>query len=164
MLTPMPATGAGARRGSERPRSAKACGPSAGAIGSSGEAKEQEKSGREKENETEEQYRKRSEPRASSTDAEARVMKMADGGFRPAYNVQLASTPGSQIIVGVEVNNSGSDGGQLSSMLEQVHQRYQQRPLSGSRRWLCQRCGHRRCPQRWHHRLCFGAPPERLQA
>jgi hypothetical protein len=85
-----------------------------------------------KENETEEQYRKRSQPRASSTDAEARVMKMADGGFRPAYNVQLASTPHSQIIVGVEVNNCGSDGGQLSPMLEQVQQRYQQRPAE----WL----------------------------
>jgi transposase len=85
-----------------------------------------------KENETEEQYQKRSEPRASSTDAEARVMKMADGGFRPAYNVQLASTPNSQIIVGVEVNNCGSDGGQLSPMLDQVQQRYQQRPAE----WL----------------------------
>lgn len=85
-----------------------------------------------KENETEEQYRKRSEPRASSTDAEARVMKMADGGFRPAYNVHLASTPNSQIIVGVEVNNCGSDGGQLSPMLEQVQQRYQKRPAE----WL----------------------------
>lgn len=30
-------------------------------------------------------------PRASTTDANARVMKMADGGFRPAYNVQLAT-------------------------------------------------------------------------
>jgi transposase len=85
-----------------------------------------------KENETEEQYKKRSEPRASSTDAEARVMKMADGGFRPAYNVQLATVPGSQIIVGVEVNNCGSDSGQLSPMLEQVQQRYQQRPAE----WL----------------------------
>lgn len=85
-----------------------------------------------KDNETEEQYRKRSEPRASSTDAEARVMKMADGGFRPAYNVQLASTPDSQIIVGVEVSNCGSDGGQLSPMLEQVQRRYQQRPAE----WL----------------------------
>lgn len=85
-----------------------------------------------KDNETEEQYQKRSEPRASSTDAEARVMKMADGGFRPAYNVQLASTPESQIIVGVEVNNRGSDGGQLSPMLEQVQRRYQQCPAE----WL----------------------------
>jgi transposase len=29
--------------------------------------------------------------RVSTTDAEARVMKMADGGFRPAFNVQLAT-------------------------------------------------------------------------
>jgi transposase len=81
-----------------------------------------------KENETEEQHKKRSEPRVSSTDAEARVMKMADGGFRPAYNVQFATTPESQIIVGVEVNNCGSDLGQLSPMLEQVEQRYEQCP------------------------------------
>jgi transposase len=94
--------------------------------------KNKKKARAKKQNETEEEYRKRSEPRASSTDAEARVMKMADGGFRPAYNVQLASTPGSQIIVGVDVNNCGSDGGQLSPMLEQVQQRYQQRPAE----WL----------------------------
>jgi len=81
-----------------------------------------------KENETEEQHKKRSEPRASSTDAEARVMKMADGGFRPAYNVQFATTPESQIIVGVEVNNCGSDLGQLSPMLDQVQHRYEQCP------------------------------------
>lgn len=85
-----------------------------------------------KENETEEQHKKRSEPRVSSTDAEARVMKMADGGFRPAYNVQFATTPESQIIVGVEVNNCGSDLGQLSPMLEQVEQRYEQCPAE----WL----------------------------
>jgi transposase len=85
-----------------------------------------------KENETEEQYKKRTQPRASSTDAQARVMKMADGGFRPAYNVQLSTTTESQIIVGVEVNNSGSDAGQLSPMLEQVEQRYEQCPAQ----WL----------------------------
>src|SRR3954471_5438056 len=32
------------------------------------------------------------EARASTTDPEARVMKMGDGGFRPALNSQLAST------------------------------------------------------------------------
>ena len=94
--------------------------------------KQKKKAVAKKQNETEEQYQKRSKPRASSTDAQARVMKMADGGFRPAYNVQLASTPDSQIIVGVEVNNCGSDGGQLSPMLEQVQKRYQQRPAE----WL----------------------------
>jgi transposase len=85
-----------------------------------------------KENETEEQHKKRSEPRASSTDAQARVMKMADGGFRPAYNVQFSTTTDSQIIVGVEVNNCGSDLGQLSPMLDQVQHRYEQCPAE----WL----------------------------
>ena len=85
-----------------------------------------------KENESEEQYAKRSEPRASSTDGEARVMKMADGGFRPAYNVQFTTTTDSQVIVGVDVNNIGSDLGQLSPMLDQVEQRYGQRPAE----WL----------------------------
>ena len=39
-------------------------------------------------------------PRASTTDADARKMKMADGGFRPAYNVQFATDTASQVIVG----------------------------------------------------------------
>jgi transposase len=81
-----------------------------------------------KENETEQQYAKRSEPRTSSTDSEARVMKMADGGYRPAYNVQFSTTTGSQIIVGVEVINIGSDQGQLSPMLGQVEQRFGEPP------------------------------------
>jgi transposase len=57
------------------------------------------------------------EPRASTTDAEARVMKMADGGFRPAYNVQVASCAGEQIVVAVAVGNSGSDRGLMRPML-----------------------------------------------
>jgi transposase len=81
-----------------------------------------------KDHESEEQYKKRSEPRASSTDSEARVMKMADGGYRPAYNVQFSTTTDSQVIVGVDVNNIGSDQGQLSPMLGQVEQRYEERP------------------------------------
>lgn len=96
------------------------------------EKQKNKKAGAKKENETEEQYKKRTEPRASSTDAEARVMKMADGGFRPAYNVQFSTTTDSQIIVGVEVNNCGSDAGQLSPMLDQVEKRYQQCPAE----WL----------------------------
>jgi len=85
-----------------------------------------------KDNESEKDHPKRTEPRASSTDPEARVMKMADGGFRPAYNVQFATTTDSQIIVGVDVTNSGSDLGQLSPMLEQVQQHHGQRPTE----WL----------------------------
>lgn len=60
------------------------------------------------------------EPRASTTDAEARVMKMADGGFRPAYNVQVTSVAGEQIVVATEVSNNGSDRGLMRPMLERV--------------------------------------------
>jgi len=66
--------------------------------------------------------------RASTTDPEARVMKMADGGFRPAHNVQFATDTGSQVITGVEVVNRGGDQGQMAPMVEQHQQRYGQAP------------------------------------
>jgi transposase len=61
-----------------------------------------------------------SEARVSTTDPEARVMKMPDGGFRPAYNLQLATDEESQVIVGVAVDTTGNDGGQAPPVLEQV--------------------------------------------
>lgn len=61
--------------------------------------------------------------RVSTTDADARVMKMGDGGFRPAFNVQLATTCEDQVIVGVAVTNAGSDMAQMAQMLEQVIER-----------------------------------------
>lgn len=70
--------------------------------------------------------------RASTTDAEARVMKMGDGGFRPAYNVQYAvagsELGGPRTIVGVNVTNLGSDMGSLAPMVEQIEERTGQRP------------------------------------
>jgi hypothetical protein len=66
--------------------------------------------------------------RVSTTDPEARVMKMADGGFRPAYNVQLATDTETQIIVGVDVINSGGDQGKLAPMVEQLQERYDESP------------------------------------
>jgi transposase len=66
--------------------------------------------------------------RASTTDPEARVMKMADGGYRPAYNVQLATDTAAQIITGVDVSNSGGDQGKLAPMVEQHEERYDQTP------------------------------------
>jgi transposase len=63
------------------------------------------------------------EPRASTTDPQARVMKMADGGFRPGYNVQVASAAGEQIVVGFEVTNAGSDRGLMRPMLERARAR-----------------------------------------
>ena len=61
--------------------------------------------------------------RASSTDADATVMKMGDGGFRPAYNVQFATDSDSQVIVGAEVVTTGSDQGQMTPMIDQVKER-----------------------------------------
>ena len=65
--------------------------------------------------------KKPKEPRASTTDPQARVMKMADAGFRPAYNVQVASTAGKLIVVTVDVDNNGSDRGLMRPMLERTH-------------------------------------------
>lgn len=63
-------------------------------------------------------------PRVSTTDPDARVMKMGDGGFRPAYNVQFATTAdAARVVVGVAVINRGSDMGQSTPMLDQIKQR-----------------------------------------
>jgi len=64
--------------------------------------------------------KKPKEPRASTTDPQARVMKMADAGFRPAYNVQVASAAGELIVVAVDVDNNGSDRGLMRPMLERT--------------------------------------------
>lgn len=66
--------------------------------------------------------------RASTTDAEARIMRFADGGFRPGYNVQFATDMDGRAIVGVAVTNVGSDQGQLPPMLDQIAQRTGRRP------------------------------------
>ena len=63
------------------------------------------------------------EARVSTTDPEARVMKMADGGFRPAYNAEFATDVETTIILGVEAVNVGSDMSQLSPMLDQLLER-----------------------------------------
>lgn len=70
----------------------------------------------------------REKARVSTTDPEARVMKMADGGYRPAYNVEFATDTSTQVITGVDVIHSGSDQGQMAPMVEQLEERYQQPP------------------------------------
>jgi len=64
------------------------------------------------------------QPRVSTTDADTRVMKMANGGYSPAANVQLATDTESRAILGVEVSNESSDSAGLSEpMRQQVEQR-----------------------------------------
>lgn len=74
------------------------------------------------------QVAKQKEPRASTTDPQARIMKMADGGYRPAYNCQLGTVAKGQIVVAVDVTASGSDHGLLRPMLDGLQQRYGRRP------------------------------------
>lgn len=79
---------------------------------------EAERERRAKTNKTE--VAKQKPPRASTTDPEARTMKMADGGFRPAYNLQLVTAPKGQVIVAVDVDTSGSDRGLARPAVEKL--------------------------------------------
>src|SRR5712692_7062983 len=63
------------------------------------------------------------EARASTTDPQARVMKLADGGFGPAYNLQFATDTESRLIVGVGATNAGNDSQQLEPMQDQLQRR-----------------------------------------
>ena len=62
--------------------------------------------------------------RVSETDPECRRMKMADGGFRPAYNVQFATDLDALVVVGVETINAGNDAGQVGAMQQQLKADY----------------------------------------
>ncbi len=68
------------------------------------------------------------EARVSTTDPDARVMKMPGGDFRPAYNMQFATDVDSQVIVGAGVINQGNDQGEGLAMEEQVAQRTGRHP------------------------------------
>lgn len=63
-------------------------------------------------------------PRASTTDAQARIMSMADGGYRPAYNLQFKTDPKSGCVVGLEATNKASDRGQLMAGVEEIERRH----------------------------------------
>jgi transposase len=69
-----------------------------------------------------------SEIRVSTTDPDANKMKMADGGYRPAYNVQFATTVENGVIVGVSVTDEGVDSGQLEPMVEKLESLHGSRP------------------------------------
>jgi hypothetical protein len=81
---------------------------------------------------TKKRHAKRGKPvpeaRTSTTDPQARVMKMGDGGWRPAYNAQLATDTASQVIVGLDVTPIGNDQGQLGPMVRQIRRRHGRTP------------------------------------
>ena len=69
-------------------------------------------------------------PRGSTTDAQARIMSMADGGFRPAYNLQFKTDPKSGCVVGFDVTNKASDRDQLMAAVEEIERRHGAKPSS----------------------------------
>ncbi len=70
----------------------------------------------------------RSEPRALTTDPQARVMRLGNGGFGPAYNLQIKTDPEAGVIVGVSVGTNASDRGLLKAAVDEIEQRHGQRP------------------------------------
>jgi len=66
--------------------------------------------------------------RTSTTDPDARKMKMANGGYNPAYNVQFASDGDARVIVAVDVTNDGTDGGLMPPMQEKIGSDYGKKP------------------------------------
>ncbi len=69
--------------------------------------------------------------RVSTTDPDSRIMKMANGGFNPAYNGEFSTDTATQIIIGVDVINKGSDQGQFTPMLDQIKDRTGKYPDEG---------------------------------
>jgi transposase len=74
------------------------------------------------------QQAKHREPQVSSTDPQARKMKMSNGGFHPAYNVQTATDTQSRAILAIEVTNHGTDHGEDAPLRVQVKRRTGQMP------------------------------------
>jgi hypothetical protein len=72
--------------------------------------------------------KKKSEPSASLTDAQARCMRFADGSVRPAYNAQIAATPKEGIMVAVEMTDRRNDAGLALPMVEDIVRRYGKAP------------------------------------
>jgi transposase len=63
---------------------------------------------------------RKTETRVSTTDPDARRMKMANGGYNPAYNLQFATDTESRVIVALRASNDGNDNHQLKPMLDQI--------------------------------------------
>lgn len=72
--------------------------------------------------------KEREEIRASTTDPEARKMKMANGGYNPAYNMQIAVDTESRFVMGWYATNRGNDYGELGKMFDEIEKKYARTP------------------------------------
>jgi transposase len=71
---------------------------------------------------------KKKEPKASTSDPEARCMRFPDGAVRPAYNAQIAAAPRGGVIVSIEVTDRRNDAGLAGPMVDDIARRYGQTP------------------------------------
>ena len=75
-----------------------------------------------------EKANKKSEPKGSISDPDARHMQFADGAVRPGYNAQIAATPKEGIIVAVEMTDRRNDSGLAGPMVDDLVRRYGKTP------------------------------------
>jgi len=71
---------------------------------------------------------KKKEPKASTSDPEARHMRFPDGAVRPAYNAQIAAAPKEGVIVSIDVTDRRNDSGLAEPMVDDIVRRYGKTP------------------------------------
>jgi hypothetical protein len=71
---------------------------------------------------------RKKEPKASTTDPEARHMRFPDGAIRPAYNAQIAATPKEGVIVAIAVTDRRNDAGLAGPRVNDIVRRYGRTP------------------------------------
>ena len=71
---------------------------------------------------------KKREPRASTSDPEARCMRFPDGAVRPAFNAQIAAAPIEGVIVSIAVTDRRNDAGLARPMVDDIARRYGKTP------------------------------------
>lgn len=114
------------RRRAARERAAREVTERAAAAGRKLAALQEEKKRREKTHPQEEA--EKAESKASTTDPDARMMLTANSGFRPAYNLLVSATTGTQVILGVKVSERRNDTGIAQPMVSDLAGRYGRTP------------------------------------
>ena len=118
--------GSSRRRQAARERAAREVQARAGRARAALERLEAERKSRAKTHAKDEAKKK--EPRASTTDPEARFMRFPDGAVRPAYNAQIAAAPKEGVIVSIAVTDRRNDAGLAGPMVDDVARRYGKTP------------------------------------
>jgi transposase len=68
------------------------------------------------------------EPRVSTTDPDARIMKTSDGGFAPSFNMQVVTDAHMGLVTDVRVTQDVNDKHQLLPGMEGLASRLEQKP------------------------------------